>query len=160
MNILEIINEEISNFDFLNTTKREKEELIVNTLNDVDFQKQFIIDSIQNPSLIKLDLSKARTTGEWKVVGSENLAIEYVTHVTYQYYKDEEIIFMLSFFGRNVSYYDEIKSDYWFNNIDLSNVDVRLYDRFGKSIRFTAYDGASEKIKYLFKRSYLVNLFK
>ena len=159
MKLLDIINEEINEFDFLGHNKRQKENDTLATLNDFDFQKQFIIDSVDNPEKINLNSTKAKITGDWRNNDSKDLTVEYRTIVTYEYYKDEEISFVLNFVGENISY-NNGTDDRWFNNIDLSNVVVEYFDSYGKKLDFKAYKAAPDKIKYLFKKKYIGGLFK
>ena len=51
--IIRTINEEISNFDYLNNDKQVSEDEKAQLLASEDFQKQFVIDSISNRNKIK-----------------------------------------------------------------------------------------------------------
>jgi len=157
--IISIINEEINEFDFLGNNNRKKENDLLKTLNDFDFQKQFILDSIENPENIYLNSTKAKITGDWRDNQSNDLTVEYRTEVTYTYYKDEEIKFIISFIGEDISY-NNTSDNRWFNNIDLKNISVGYYDTYGKKLRFKAYESAPDSIKNLFKRKYVGDLFK
>lgn len=159
MKLLDIINEEINEFDFLGHNKRQKETNTLSTLNDMDFQKQFIIDSVDNPSKINLNSTKAKITGDWKNGDSEDLTVEYITEVNYNYNDEDEIEFILSFTGENIAYNNGTDNK-WFNNIDLDNVVVEYFDIYGKKLDFKAYKAAPDKIKYLFKKKYIGGLFK
>lgn len=50
-----IILEEISNFDFLSQKNIKEDTAVYNILNNANFQKSFVKDVIDNPSLIKVN---------------------------------------------------------------------------------------------------------
>jgi len=163
MNIKDIIKEEIDGFDFLNHESLSSEKENVQALTNLEFQKQFIIDSLNNPEKINLSSTKVAVSGDWEDSSSTDLDVEYITNVEYKINDEKITKFKLSFIGENMSYdqainYDE--TDKWFNNVDLSSIDVSMYDLYGKKLKFQAYDAAPEKIKYLFKRKYVGDLFK
>ncbi len=159
-NILNIINEEIDSFDFLGHNSSEKESETTKPLHDEDFQKQFIIDSLEGDKKISLDSVKVKLTGDWEDGESDDLTVEYITNVSYKIDDKKTVKFKLKFEGEDIKYKANNPDDRWFNNIDLKNIDVDYYDSTGKKIKFDAFINAPNNIKYLFVKKYVGDLFK
>lgn len=157
-NILSIIKEEVKEFDFLNYKTDQKEKDSTKPLYEDDFQKQFIIDSLTGDKKISLDSIKVKLTGDWEDKSSDDLTVEYLTNVEYEYGENKSIKFKLSFEGDDIKY-NEGGDDRWFNNIDLKNIIVNYFDITGKKIEFVAFKAAPANIKYLFIKKYVGDLF-
>ena len=66
-NIIRIINEEASNFDFLGNEDYLKEREILDLLQNEEFQKQFICDSLlERKNKIKTDVFESKLGGDWE----------------------------------------------------------------------------------------------
>ena len=163
--IIKLINEE---FDFLNNDQYTKEKETLDLIQNEDFQKQFLIDSIIKREKIKLNVTDARVTGDWQDRESGNLGIEYYTEVEYAYDSDKEPSkFILAFDGTNVAFttktvgdegdYDTPPSkDQWFDDIQWTDINVSLNTFDGDEIPFKAYEKAPDKIKNVFIKNYLL----
>ena len=165
--IILLINEEISGFDFLNNEAYLKEQENVDLIQNEDFQKQFLIDSILKREKIKLNVTDARVTGDWENRDSGRFGIEYYAEVSYTYDATKDpTTFILSFDGTDVPFStkgtedqgDSLTAPYgetWFDYIDWTAIVVGLSTFDGDDIRFTAYEKAPDKIKNIFVREYL-----
>lgn len=165
--IILLINEEISNFDFLNNEAYTQEKENLDLIQNEDFQKQFLIDSILKREKISIKVSDARITGDWENSDSGSFGVEYYTEITYTYDSTKDpSIFILSFDGTDVQFStkadndpgDRLTAPYnetWFDFIDWTAIDVGLSTLDGDSMRFIAYEKAPDKIKNIFVREYL-----
>lgn len=169
---IKIINEEISNFDFLGNDKQIKEQENVDLLRNEDLQKQFICDSLLNKrDKIKiLNISDARIGGNWDSNNSEDaniLTIEYNLKMEYVYSPDKEpIIFDLYFDSDNVrigvnSWHNPgnnidiaPEGDSWFDDFEWNDINVTVFTLDGDEIQFVAFEKAPPKIQMLFIREY------
>jgi len=170
--IVKLINEEISNFDFLGNDSYAKEQELSSLIQNEDFQKQFIIDSITKPEKIKQSVSDARVGGDWQNNESGNLRVEYNTDITYVYDQSKPpVTFSLAFDGYNVSfttksttdvgdYTTPDNTDRWFDYIEWSDIQVSIYTTGGDTIDFLAFKKAPTKLKDLFIRTYLERLIE
>jgi len=167
---IRIINEEIGEFDFLNNEKYLKEQEIIKILENPEFQKQFIIDSITKMrDKIKFDDFTAQIYNDPEIQDQQHndLNIEVNTDVVYNYNDNKEPIkFSLNFMGENVNYrtgYEHSQGDYhtpsatdvWYENINWFEIEPTLYTMEGDEIKFDAYKKAPNNIKELFIRSYI-----
>jgi len=166
-NIINIINEEISNFDFLGNEKYLKEEEINSLLQNEDFQKQFICDSLLNKNNLKTKIAEAQISGDWEE-GNEasNLNIKYQLDFEYVFDLNKEPIkFIVDFNGNNVGiniteknysgdYNNEPQTESYYDYINWSDIDVTLLSNDGDEIDFIAFKKAPIKIKELFIRNY------
>src|SRR5208283_5141494 len=89
-NIIKIINEVISEFDFLGNDKNNKEQEIIDLLKNEELQKQFICDSLLNKKdRIKiLNISDSTIGGNWDEVNTDNattITIKYDLKIQYTY---------------------------------------------------------------------------
>lgn len=170
LDVIKIINEEISEFDFLSNDKNRKEFDIINILKNEDFQKQFICDSLLNPNKIKYDVYDSSIGGEWDYNASDanKISIEYFLNITYTYDANKEPIkFNLDFVGDSISINKEdysgssndrdIPSDdgEWFSYVNWNDINIGLTTEHGDDIRFIAFERAPDKIKNIFVREYV-----
>jgi hypothetical protein len=166
--IIQLINEEISNYDFLNNDKFEKERDVLQLINKEEFQKQFIIDSILNRNKIKLDVMDFYLS-EDNFSDNEygKFEVSYSADIEYTYDTNKEPLkFNLQLDGNNVDYStkstydkgDNITPSYgeqWFDYIDWTDVSVKLSTLDENEIDFVAYKKSPENIRKIFVKSYL-----
>ena len=174
--LIVLINEEISEFDFLGNDEYKKETENINLMKNEDFQKQFICDSLLNPSKIRqIKEAEARLGGNWEddFDDADNVTIEYNVDLGYVFDQTKDpVTFNLSFYSDKIDikkdgWYDkgrwagtmpdsiEPSGDAWFNRFDWLDINVGLYSLVGDEIDFIAYKKAPDRIKILFLRVYL-----
>ena len=173
---IKIINEELSNFDFLGNDEFLKEQGNTDLLLDEDLQKQFICDSLLNKkSKIKIvEITDSRISGNWEddPENANNLTIEYFLKLEYKYDLEQEPIrFDLNFYSDEVrigksGWYDkgswggtmadaiEPSGDAWFDGFEWLDIDVTLNTPDVDEIKFVAFEKAPPRIKTLFIREY------
>ena len=153
--LIKIINEEISDFDFLNNDKQLNEIKDIELLNNIDFQKQFIVDFLLHPEKFNVDL--VDTELEEELLNDEGLlTVKYHISITYKYDTNEEPInFDLIFSSDGIPTNKEI-------NWEKFTVDLFTTD--GDEIKFKAFKSAPSNIKKIFIREfineYVSNLLK
>jgi hypothetical protein len=173
--VIKIINEEISEFDFLGNTEHLKEEENVSMLKNEDFQKQFICDSLINKKNLKIDVYDSRIGGNWEeddFDDADHLSIEYFLKVEYKYDQSKEPIkFDLNFYADKVDisksgWYDrghvggtpeidrEPSGEAWLDRFDWRDIAVDLYTSDGDEIKFVAFEKAPPKIQTIFIREF------
>jgi len=163
---IKIINEEISNFDFLGNDANTKEEEAYDLLKNEDFQKQFICDSLINNKKISTKISDANIGGNWDDEDATNLTIDYFIDIEYKYDPNKEPIeFGIHFYSEHVGidirnnndngdYNTTPTSDSYYTYINWSDIDVTLFSTGGDRIVFKALSAAPLKIQVLFIRNY------
>ena len=166
---IRIINEEVGEFDFLNNEKYKKEQEIYDLLQNPQFQKQFIIDSITKMrDRISFDEFFARVYNDpdFQDQYHSDMNLEINVELLYNYNPSEDPIkFALVFDGTNINYEtgseDSIGdyqtpsySDRWYKSISWNEIDVNLYTIEGDEIEFIAFKKAPNNIKELFIRAY------
>jgi hypothetical protein len=148
--IIKIINEVITEFDFLGNDEHLKGQEDITLLKNEDMQKQFICDSLlSKKNKIKIvEVADARIGGNW----DEDL-------------QKKPIIFYLNFDSDNISiskdgFYDKGGNDVapygesWFNSLNWNDINVTLSTEDGDEIEFIAFKKAPQKIQMLFIREY------
>lgn len=167
--ILKIITEEISEFDFLGNDNYQKESESIDLLKNEEFQKQFICDTLLKKSNVKIEISDSRIGGDWEedVQNASRLTIEYLTKITYQYDQGKEPInFNLDFRSDGIqigkgerkdfgSYDTPAYGEAWFNYFNWRDIDVTLGTEEGDDINFVEFIKAPEKIQTLFIRHFI-----
>lgn len=167
--IIRIINEEVSNFDFLGNDEYSKEEEVRNLLGNEDFQKQFICDSLLMNNKVRVKIQDSRLWGNWEDnTDNTEMSIEYYLNVDYAYDQSKDSAkFQLYFDGERVSMnksgearpgrYPDIapESDEMISEIDWHGVNVTLWTMDGDEIKFLAFEKAPPKIQVLFIRQYI-----
>jgi hypothetical protein len=175
--LIKIINEEVGQFDFLGNDKQSKEQEIIDLLQNEDFQKQFICDSLlERKNKIKTDVFDSRIGGDWEEDNSEDankLSLDYFLKVEYKYDQGKEPIkFDLSFYSDNITIskaddYDKGRiggttdSDIapsgsaWFDGFNWNDINVDLNTTEGDEIDFLAFKHAPPRIKVLFIRQFV-----
>jgi hypothetical protein len=165
-NILNIINEEISqSFNFLSNDDILKEQEENQLLNNEDFQKQFICDSLLNTSnKIKfIEFGDGNIGGNWEEdpENATNLSIDQYIKLEFKYDSEKDPIVLELNFDGDISiiksdsseqgdYNRPSYSEAWFNGFDWNDVNVSLYDSNGNKIEFVALKKAPNNIRILF----------
>ena len=170
--LIKIINEEISGFDFLGNEEYLKEEEGVNILKNEDFQKQFICDLLlkRKEKVKTLQVVQSEFGGDWEKNGY--LTIDYIIELAYTYDTAKEPAKLgLQLKGDRIQYSED--SDYdpgkwmgtmpdstppsggnWFNQIDWDDIDVEMFSieqgYEGDKIEFLAFEHAPKRIQHLF----------
>jgi len=142
---IRIINEEISNFDFLSNEQHLREQEMFQMLENEAFQKQFIIDAITNfKEKIILEDNAGYITDDPNfddAVYRDDEFIEYPARIIYEYNKEKEpIVFEVQFHG---------------NKIDINEINVDMYSKDGDDIDFVAFKKAPKKIQELFVETFV-----
>lgn len=166
---IRIINEEIGEFDFLNNEQYLKEREIYEILQNPQFQKQFIIDSITKMrDKINFDNFEGRVYNDPDIYDEyhTDMSLDVSAELSYTYdQSNNPIKFGVSFGGTNIGYEtgsDESIGDYdtpsfsdtWYESIAWDEIDVKLYTIEGDKLEFTAFDNAPSNIQELFIRAY------
>lgn len=177
---IKIINEEISNFDFLGNEAYLKEQESIDLLRNEDFQKQFICDSllsindrkkIERNNKIKTKVSDSRVGGNWEdnFNDASFLTLEYYLEIEYRYDQTKEPIkFTLNFDSENIpinksGYFDPgnqeraPEGEEHFSFFAWDAINVTLFTVDGDEIEFTAFNRAPHNIKILFIKEYTEN---
>jgi hypothetical protein len=173
--IINIINEELSDFDFLGNDEYSKEKENYDLLSNEDFQKQFICDSLLGrKEKLKIRITDSRVGGNWEENNPEDisyLTLEYFIEVEYKYDQTKESIkFTLNFDSDKISVnaeshsdpgnwgnYVPPESDTWFNSINWNDIDATIATLEGDEVEFKAFKKAPVDIQNLFVREYTQN---
>lgn len=176
-NLMTIINEEISDFDYLGNDEYRKEKEVIDLLQNEDLQKQFICDSLlNNNNKIKIiKIADSSITGNWdelNIQDANKLSVEYSIDIQYLYDSTKEPLnFNLSFQGNDIDinvngYHDTVNynnapdSNSWYDRFDWNDIDVSLFTLDGEEIKFKAFEVAPPKIQTLFIREYTQNFIE
>jgi len=176
MFIKKIIQVEIQNFDFLSNDKYYNDSNIIKLLNDNQFQKQFICDSL----IYSKKYKKIKVIDDYIYIGGDyyeepdeasHITIDYETSIEYKYDDtNKPIKFKLYFQSDNVSITKwEHKESYSYgisppdysaglSYVDWNSIDVSLLSDDGDEIEFTEFNKAPNKIKELFIRQYVEDI--
>jgi len=177
---LNIINEEISNFDFLNTEDLIREQEITELLTNEDLQKQFICDSLlRRKDKVKISrIADSHITGNWdegNMDDASNMAILYSLNMEYFYDSQKEPLkFNLNFESDNIGIKvdgwndagnwggtmgdaTEPSGESWFSGFDWNDINVTIFTMDGEDAKFIAFENAPPKIQTLFIREYVEN---
>jgi hypothetical protein len=175
--LIKIINEEISEFDFLGNEQYVKEEEGVNVIKNEEFQKQFICDLLlkRKEKIKTLQVVQSEFGDNWEE--REYMTIDYIIELAYTYDTTKEPAKLgLQLKGDRIGYSED--SDYdpgklmgtmpdstppsggnWFNQIDWDAIDVEMFsieEGFeGDKIEFSAFEHAPKRIQHLFLRDML-----
>jgi len=152
-NIMEIVNDEISNFDFLGNDEYLKEQEIIDLLSNDELQKQFISDSLLNKNdkikiLNIIDSNLITKLNEPNTDDEKDISLEYSIHMEYNYDSMKDPLdFNLEF--------ESDKIDVENNNIDWKDINVSIYTINGDEIEFNAFKSAPQNIQILFIQQYI-----
>lgn len=175
--LIKVINEEVGKFDFLGNEGYLKEQEIIESLQNEEFQKQFICDSLlDRKNKIKTSVFDSRIGGDWEEDNFEDankLTLDYFLKVEYKYDQTKEpIMFDLSFYSDNVQIsksgvYDrghvggtpetdrEPSGEASFNGFNWNDINVDLNTTEGDEIDFLAFKHAPPRIRVLFIRQFV-----
>ena len=180
---IEIINEEIKNFDFLGNDEFLKEQETTDLLQNEDLQKQFICDSLlgRKDKVKVASIEDSYVSGNWDEFNKEDadrLALEYSLNMEYRYDMTQEPLkFNLYFHADRIDigvggWYDpgrwggtmadaiEPSGESWYDYFDFGDIDVQLFTEDGDEIPFKAFENAPPKIQNLFIRDYTQNFIE
>lgn len=180
---IKIINEEISNFDFLNNTDFLKQQEITDLLQNEDLQKQFICDSLLNrKDKVKIvKIQDSSITGNWdesNIEDANRLSLEYSLDMEYVYDSQKEPLkFNLYFnadkidisvggwsdpgrFGGTPDTDYPPEGESWYDSFDWRDINVTLFTMDGDDVPFTAFDKAPPRIQTLFIREFTQNFIE
>lgn len=155
MKILDLIKEEVSKFDYLNNDKRIEETENLELLNNDEFQKKFIIDSIEKNSKVKKYSTNDDLNSMLRKYGDiqDNL-IDAEISIGYEYLYDstkDPITFNIDFNANKVPISDgELNNEEDINKINWNQFNVVFTSINGDIINFKMFNQASDKIKGLF----------
>ena len=170
---IKIINEEISEFDYLNNEQYLAEQEDVKRLQEEFFQRQFIMDSITRMKdkieLSDIDIGIGYIDPELGESPHNDLYIDYSANVNYKFNDTEEPVKFNISFGSfdNVDYttqgyynsgdfqHQPPEGEHYIESINWHEIPVSLYTLEGDEIEFKAFDKEPENIKELFVRTYL-----
>jgi hypothetical protein len=149
MKILNIIKEEIENFDFLGIEKLKEDENIVNILNDKNFQTQFVNDVLTNiddkNKFKKSDVLYKHISNDTNdFIDEAPLSIDFNFELIYNY-NNQDIPLTIFFDGENIYYDMNVDREYQthdlpgsldlsFNDIDWNGIKTNIYDSNGDEI--------------------------
>lgn len=170
-NILRIINEEISDFDFLGGDKMSKEYEYNTILSNEKIQKQFICDSLLNKERIKLSIKDSMINGNWEDYDEDanKLTLEYELNVQYIHGDaSQPLKFNLIFYSDNIQirkrtlsnsgdYNTEPYGESWFEYIDWDDISVQIINNDGVEIKFVAFEKAPKNIQEMFIKRYVLD---
>ena len=169
--IIKIINEEISDFDFLSNDKYTKDQESINLIRNEDFQKQFICDSLlkRKEKIKTLDVVQSHFDSNWEKNGY--LGLDYIVELAYTYdVTKQPAKFGIQFVGERISfsldgrqtpgdYHTPGTDEEWFKNIKWQDIDVNMF-MIGESdddVEFLAFEHAPQRIQDLFVRDFIGN---
>lgn len=176
--LVKIINEEISNFDFLGNDELLKEQETTDLLINEDLQKQFICDSLlnRNDKVKIVKIVESYITGNWDESTTEEanrLSLSYSLDMKYIYDAVKEPLdFNLTFTTDKIDisvdgwqdsgdgYTTPPEGDSWYDGFDWNDIDVNIYTMDGDTINFIAFEKAPPKIQTLFIREFTQNFIE
>lgn len=171
---INIIKEEVSNFDFLGNDEFLKEQEVTDLLMNPDLQKQFICDSLlnYNEKINVANIADSYITGNWDELNMEDansLTLEYSLDLEYLYDSlKEPLKFNITFHADRIditvdgwsdpgSYEQAPEGEAWYSGFDWGDIDVTLNNMEGDEVKFTAFENAPPKIQTLFIKEYTQN---
>lgn len=181
--IINIIAEEVEQFDFLGNDKRLKEQEVNDLLMNEELQKQFICDSLlgRNDKVKIVKIEDSYITGNWdetNIDDADRVSLEYSINMSYVYDSTKPPLeFNLHFSGDKIDisvdgWHDsgrwggtmgdaiEPSGESWYDGFDWGDVQVNLYTENGDEIGFKAFQNAPPKIQELFIKHYIQNFIE
>lgn len=179
-NIINIIKEEVKNFDFLANDEFLKEHETIDLLMNEELQKQFICDSLlgKDNKVIIIKVVDSFINGDWDEPENNTLGIEYTLDMGYVYEMGKEPIkFSMVFssdnidvsvggwsdsgkFGGTVDTDVEPSGESWYDSFDWSDIKVELFTIDGEEVKFIAFEKAPTNIQTLFIREFTQNFIE
>lgn len=170
--IIRIINEELSTYDFLGNDDELKKQEDLALLKNIDFQRQFIIDSITKKDRVKIvGQDPIIMGGNWNGNNDNEgyFTLEYSIEVEYLYDSTKKPIK----FGLNFGKQGEEQYNYYISgeysdpsvgysksgeyDIEWANISVDIISSEGELIPFIALDKSDVKTQYNFVNKYIGN---
>jgi len=171
--IIDLIKEELEEFDFLSHEERLKEQEDSHILANEDFQKQFITDSlIRGNDKIKFigaadQIISSEWETEWNVEDINKISITY--NPTFEYTYDSQkppVKLQLYFDGTSIPIhmgeYKEAQTraypgslERWFDFVEWDAIEVGLLDSDGDDYEFTAFEKAPHDLQTMFIKHYV-----
>lgn len=152
--LIKLINEEIEKYDYLNNDARKKEQEFHSVLNNYEFQKQFIVDSISNKNKLNLNT----TDIDIKIIEKDRsnyFSINYDINVEYNFDNNKNPInIILDFYGDDIKY--NINGE--FIDAEWNKINIKIYSKFGDQIKFKDLEDKNSKIYKLFVKEYLIDV--
>ena len=148
--LIDLIKEEVSNFDYLNNDKRVKEKEDISIIYKDEFQKKFILDTIEGKVESYVDNKEAYTNFS----KSGDINDDYIDFNITINFKYESNNLGVEFIGDKVNVLDgELNNEEDINNIKWLQIIVILKANNGDTVNFQMYEKAPDKIKELFIKS-------
>lgn len=148
--LIKLIKEEVNNFDYLNNDKRVKEKEDVSIICKDEFQKKFILDTIEGNVQAYVD-NKDLNSMFRKYGDITDNFIDLDITINFKY---EDNNFDIEFTGNRVDILDgQLNSKEDINNIKWHQISVILKANNGDTLNFQMYNKAPDKIKELFIKS-------
>jgi len=170
--VIKIIKEEIGEFDFLGNEEYLEEQERVDLLQNEEFQKQFIVDSITNfnEKIKNTDVFEANLGEPDYDEDYDNIMFEYGVTLDYNYV-GTDVRLSLFFETKDLTvswdtesdrgdYYTEPYSRTTFKDVEWGAIDVQLMTPDGDQIPFIAFDKAGVKTQELFVRAYTEEIIR
>jgi hypothetical protein len=181
--IINIIAEEVEQFDFLGNDKRLKEQEVNDLLMNEELQKQFICDTLlgHDDKVKIMKIQDSYITGNWNetnIDDADRISLVYSLIIDYYYDSTKPPVrFNLHFEGDNIDisvggWHDagrwggtmadaiEPSGESWYDDFDWNDIDVNIYNIEGDEIEFKAFDKAPSKIRELFIKHYIQNFIE
>jgi len=158
IDIVKIINEELSEFDFLGNDAHLSEEENYDLLKNEEFQRQLIVDSLLSSEKLTVDVKDSELDGNWEnsPENQSRLTMKYVVVVKYNYDKNKEPIeFDLVFSSDGIEINGAPEGESWFDSFNWDEIAIDLLSSNGEEVQFKAYEKAPAKIKKLFVKEYV-----
>ena len=148
--LIDLIKEEVSNFDYLNNDKRVKEKDDISIIYKDEFQKKFILDVIDGKVEAYVD-NKDLNSMFRKYGDIQDNFVDLDTTLNFKY---ESNNFDIEFSGDRIDILDgELNNEEDINNIKWLQISLILKANNGDAVNFQMYEKAPDKIKELFIKS-------
>jgi hypothetical protein len=181
--IINIIAEEVEQFDFLSNDKYLKEQDVYDLLMNEELQKQFICDTLlgRNDKVKIIKIQDSYIRGNWdetNINDADKVSLEYSIDMNYIYDSTKPPLeFNLHFSGDKIDisiggWHDagrwggtmgdaiEPSEESWYDGFDWEDIEVNLYTMEGDEIKFKAFNNAPPKIQELFIKHYIQNFIE
>ena len=177
-NIIDIIAEEVKQFDFLGNDERNKQQEINELLMNEELQKQFICDALLDKTdKVKIvKIQDSYLSGNWDETNREDadrMSLQYFLVIDYLYDTTKPPVrFNLYFeadkinisvggwsdpgrWGATMADAIEPSGESWFDGFDWGDIDVSITNMDDDEIEFDAFKNAPPKIQELFIKHFV-----
>lgn len=180
--IIKVINETISEYDFLGMNKLKEQQQYYELIENEEFQKQFITDFMlgKTDKYKIIDTSDAKITGDYDTDFAadqvNHINIEYGIRIEYKYDPNKEPIQFELYFDNDerinigidgkedsisgADWGSQRIHDSWITSVEWDKINVNLYSIEGDEIEFKAFKKAPQNIKELFVREFTKDLIE